>query len=249
MTRTLTPWLASFLLHLIVAGAVLSTASHFTQPRRIDLFDFDVTQLPAAAKALETASAPAQPKVPAAKPIVQPKPVVKPVAKVKPAPKPLPAPEPAQPVVQEAPLPTPVEEAPAVAEQEVQPAEDVSAEQPESSAQAATRTAHLGTVEDSGSLLGESAARYVEANFAYIRDRVMAALTYPAVARRQGWSGQVRVEFVILTSGKIENLKVASSSGYPLLDRQALKAVRAAEPFPPPRMAATITLPVNFVLN
>lgn len=90
---------------------------------------------------------------------------------------------------------------------------------------------------------------YLSAHFGYIRDRVMASLRYPLMARRQGWSGQVMVEFTILMTGKIRDLKVVESSGFSILDQQALRAVEAAEPFPAPPTVATITLPINFQLH
>ena len=90
---------------------------------------------------------------------------------------------------------------------------------------------------------------YLNIHFSYIRERVNAALRYPLMARKQGWSGQVRVEFTILASGRIADLKIVESSGHRVLDRQALRAVESANPFPPPPVVATITLPVNFELN
>jgi protein TonB len=91
--------------------------------------------------------------------------------------------------------------------------------------------------------------RYLREQFAYIRERVMARLTYPPLARRQGWGGVVRVEFTIRDDGTIEDLRIATSSGRSLLDRQALRAVQAAAPFPPPPAPASIDLPVHFAIE
>jgi protein TonB len=91
--------------------------------------------------------------------------------------------------------------------------------------------------------------RYLREQFAYIRERVMARLTYPPLARRQGWSGVVRVEFTIRDDGTIEDLRIVTSSGRSLLDRQALRAVQAAAPFPPPPAPAIIDLPVHFAIE
>ncbi len=90
--------------------------------------------------------------------------------------------------------------------------------------------------------------RYLSRQFAYIREQVMARLVYPPLARRQGWSGQVMVEFTVCADGSIEALRVVGSSGRSLLDRQALLAVQAAAPFPKPPVPARISLPVSFNL-
>jgi protein TonB len=91
--------------------------------------------------------------------------------------------------------------------------------------------------------------RYVREQFAYIRERVMQRLNYPPMARRQGWQGTVRVAFTVRADGSIVGLHVAAGSGHPLLDRQALRAVESAAPFPAPPAAAAITLPVLFSLE
>lgn len=91
--------------------------------------------------------------------------------------------------------------------------------------------------------------RYLREQFAYIRERVRERLIYPPLARRQGWTGQVRVEFTICADGSIEGLKISASSGRALLDQQAMRAVRAAAPFPAPPAPAIVNLPVLFVVD
>ena len=90
---------------------------------------------------------------------------------------------------------------------------------------------------------------YLSFNFGSIRDKVRDNLRYPAIARRQGWTGRVEIEFTISLSGTIDNKRILSSSGYPLLDRQALRAVDVSAPFPPPAVIATVILPVTFSLE
>lgn len=91
--------------------------------------------------------------------------------------------------------------------------------------------------------------RYLREQYDYIRERVTSRLHYPAMARRQGWVGQVTVTFLIQPDGRVENLDVVRSSGHQSLDRQALQAVLAAAPFPAPPASAVITLPVTFTLE
>ncbi len=49
---------------------------------------------------------------------------------------------------------------------------------------------------------------------------------YPALARRRRYTGTVILEVLVDAKGRASKVKVASSSGYSLLDEAALKAVR-----------------------
>jgi protein TonB len=91
--------------------------------------------------------------------------------------------------------------------------------------------------------------RYGDAQLSLIREKVSREVRYPLMARRQGWVGRVTVEFTVQLSGEVGALRVAESSGYPMLDRQALLAVKAASPFSPPPVVATLNLPVAFELH
>lgn len=91
--------------------------------------------------------------------------------------------------------------------------------------------------------------RYLREQFTYIRERVMTRLVYPPLARRQGWTGLVKVSFTVCVDGTIEELQIVASSGRALLDQQALRAVQAAVPFPAPPVRASIILPVLFTVE
>jgi protein TonB len=60
---------------------------------------------------------------------------------------------------------------------------------------------------------------------------------YPLMARKGGQQGRVVVEFSINTTGTLASAQVTLSSGHTLLDRAALKAVRAVAVFPKPPVA------------
>jgi protein TonB len=62
--------------------------------------------------------------------------------------------------------------------------------------------------------------------------------------KRRGLQGVPLVSFVILTDGSIrpESLKIAKSSGQPLIDAGALETIRASVPFPPPPKETAITI-------
>ena len=49
---------------------------------------------------------------------------------------------------------------------------------------------------------------------------------YPYAARLRGWEGTVLLAFNIEASGRLENIRVARSSGYAVLDDSALSALR-----------------------
>jgi periplasmic protein TonB len=55
---------------------------------------------------------------------------------------------------------------------------------------------------------------------------------YPELALLYGLQGKLIVEFTILANGRIEFLTLVRSSGSTLLDEEALRAIRAAAPFP-----------------
>lgn len=49
--------------------------------------------------------------------------------------------------------------------------------------------------------------------------------TYPALARRRGWEGEVRVQVRLDARGRVQPLEVVRSSGHPLLDRHAFETL------------------------
>jgi TonB family protein len=66
----------------------------------------------------------------------------------------------------------------------------------------------------------------------------------------RGWSGQVEISFTITPDGSIRDLRILTSSGYSLLDDEALTAIRQTAPFtPPPQVAAALTMPITFRIN
>lgn len=79
-----------------------------------------------------------------------------------------------------------------------------------------------------------------------IRERIESKKTYPLLARRRGWEGEVLVEIVLGGAGELEGLRLLRYSGFPLLDRATLTAVRAAVPFPP--VPGRVKIPVSYRL-
>ena len=100
-----------------------------------------------------------------------------------------------------------------------------------------------------GSHSRDAQADYLRHNFAAIRGAIERKLRYPALARRQGWSGQVLVSFVVECNGGIRDLRVLRGSGFGPLDDGALSAVRRAAPFPPASFPVRVSLPVSYRLT
>lgn len=77
---------------------------------------------------------------------------------------------------------------------------------------------------------------------------------YPKIATMRGWQGEAIVELNLDGSGKLKSKKIIQSSGFEVLDKQALEMVEKALPFPsPPDVLRgsnfTITVPVPFKLE
>lgn len=73
---------------------------------------------------------------------------------------------------------------------------------------------------------------------------------YPAEALRYGWEGEVWLKVDVDRNGAVYRVRIDKSSGYPVLDRAALKTVRRwlFEParIGPETIDATVRVPVRF---
>jgi protein TonB len=86
----------------------------------------------------------------------------------------------------------------------------------------------------------------VEARLAEIRRRIQAALEYPPIAQWQELQGDALVRFEIGAEGHAQRVQLVRSSGEPLLDAAAVRAVLAAGPLP--RVYGPLEVPVSFEL-
>jgi len=66
------------------------------------------------------------------------------------------------------------------------------------------------------------------------RMKIEKAKRCPRVARRKGCEGKEVVSFQIDEKGKVEEIKLVQSCGYPELDGEAIATLRRASPFPSP---------------
>ncbi len=66
-----------------------------------------------------------------------------------------------------------------------------------------------------------------------MKTRIELYWEYPILAVRNGWQGNLQMNFSIQEDGSIGEIEIANSSGYPVLDDSAKTALRLATPFPP----------------
>lgn len=64
-----------------------------------------------------------------------------------------------------------------------------------------------------------------------LHQKIKTSQRYPVGAKKMHQEGRVTVQFDMLPSGQIKNLRVAKSSNYTLLDHAALMSVNRAAPF------------------
>lgn len=84
-----------------------------------------------------------------------------------------------------------------------------------------------------------------------IQQKLNSHFIYPPEARLKGWEGIVKVRFTLHRDGRLKEIDIAESSGYPLLDAAAILAIRDASPYPFPKDyteedEVEIILPVNY---
>ncbi|WAK02531.1 energy transducer TonB [Methylobacter sp. YRD-M1] len=76
---------------------------------------------------------------------------------------------------------------------------------------------------------------------------------YPAVAKRRGWQGKVRLRVSVSAEGYSEAVAIHSSSGYEALDESAVEAVKKWRFNPAKRgstaVASSVIVPINFTLE
>jgi protein TonB len=77
---------------------------------------------------------------------------------------------------------------------------------------------------------------------------------YPALSKRLGEEGTVRLNILVNPDGSVARLELAQSSGHPRLDRSAMDTVQSSWKFDPARqgdspVAAWVIVPIQFTLR
>ena len=83
--------------------------------------------------------------------------------------------------------------------------------------------------------------------------RIADEIRYPVEARLKEWQGKVVVKLVVTANGDIESLKIVHSSGYPVLDEEALALLRRLSPLkfdrPLGRDRIPLQVPIRYFLK
>ncbi len=87
-----------------------------------------------------------------------------------------------------------------------------------------------------------------------LRNYIATAVNYPEVAQKAGVSGRVYVTFVVADDGTVRDAKLARTSGYSILDDEALRVVSEMPEWQPGKQRGqavnvSFTVPINFQLN
>jgi protein TonB len=69
--------------------------------------------------------------------------------------------------------------------------------------------------------------------FASIKRDIELVWDYPEPALKHGLQGKLLLEFTISENGDLERMRLIRSSGFSVLDKEAMRAVRIASPFHP----------------
>ncbi len=67
----------------------------------------------------------------------------------------------------------------------------------------------------------------------WLKLKVESLLKYPELAAVSGYQGTIFIKFDIMKDGSLGGLEILKSSGYKILDDEALRSIRASAPFQP----------------
>ncbi|MCS7195923.1 MAG: energy transducer TonB [Aquificaceae bacterium] len=92
--------------------------------------------------------------------------------------------------------------------------------------------------------------QYLKEKLQLISQIVQRNISYPPLARRMGWEGRVVLAIRIGEDGSLREVRVLESSGYDILDRNAVETVRRlAGLLPKPPVEVMVKLPVKYGLE
>lgn len=91
---------------------------------------------------------------------------------------------------------------------------------------------------------------FLNAHLGEIRGLLVQNLKYPKIAQKLKMQGEVRIAFSLDADGSVENVKVVESSGFEILDEDAVSLIeKTASKFPKPSKSVRITVPLSYVLR
>jgi protein TonB len=91
--------------------------------------------------------------------------------------------------------------------------------------------------------------RYIS-YFATIKRQIELVWNYPEEAARAGIYGELMMQFIIRRDGRLEDVRLLRSSGSRILDEEAIRAVKLANPYNPfPKRITKKRLHINAVFS
>uniref|UniRef100_A0A7V4JPH1 Energy transducer TonB n=1 Tax=Thermodesulfobacterium geofontis TaxID=1295609 RepID=A0A7V4JPH1_9BACT len=98
--------------------------------------------------------------------------------------------------------------------------------------------------------LGKIKEKFLVEKLSLISQIIQNNITYPYIARKMGWEGKVLISFVLTKDGKINFLTVEKSSGYKVLDENAIDTIiKVSKYFPIPPLDVKIKIPISYKLH
>jgi len=119
-------------------------------------------------------------------------------------------------------------------------------------AAASTALTNQAAEAKSGDADAEDEAKLRVAMSTALRHDLQRYFRYPPLARRMGWQGEVWLRFDLHGDGAIATIQVARSSGYDLLDEDAvhtLQQIAHLTTAPPGRLLQGLEIPVIYRLT
>jgi protein TonB len=98
--------------------------------------------------------------------------------------------------------------------------------------------------------LGKLKEKFLIEKLSLISQIIQNNITYPYIARKMGWEGKVLISFVLTKEGKISFLIIERSSGYKVLDENAIDTIKkVSKYFPLPPLDVKIKIPISYKLH
>ncbi len=92
--------------------------------------------------------------------------------------------------------------------------------------------------------------KFLVEKLSIISQIVQKNINYPYIARKMGWEGKVIISFILTKEGKINDLWIEKSSGYEILDKNALETIqKVSKYFPIPPLNVRVKLPILYILE
>lgn len=91
---------------------------------------------------------------------------------------------------------------------------------------------------------------FLDAHLGEIRALLLQNFKYPKMAQKLKIQGEVKVSFTLEKDGRVESVKVIESSGFDILDEDAIALInKTASSFPKPTKSVRISVPLSYVLR